>query len=79
MNYSSFLVDEIKSCDKQSLPRLLKLLSSLGYDDYDILEHLQLDEQRYEDIVFYGGKLSALDLLYIKTRLVSFVKKNPLD
>ena len=77
MNYSSFLLDDIRKAKAENIPELIKHMTAVGYDDYEIIEYLDIDEQKYEEIVYYGAKVSSKDALYIKSKLLSFVSKNP--
>ena len=77
MNYSSFLLDDIRKLNKENVAEILRHLSAVGYDDYEIIEHLELDEQKYEEIVYYGAKINSKEALHIRSKLISFVIKNP--
>lgn len=77
MNYSSFLLDDIKKADTNSIPEILRYMSTIGYDDYEIIDYLGIDEEVYEEIVYFDAPISSKDVLLFRAKLASFVRKNP--
>lgn len=53
---------------------LLKTLTELGVDEYELSTALNIDESRLEEIIFYGEPVKAKEFMVLKPKLKKFLK-----
>lgn len=53
---------------------LLKTLTELGVDEYELSTALNVDESRLEEIIFYGEPIKAKEFMVMKPKLKKFLK-----
>lgn len=69
------LYSDCLDSDEETVSRiLLKTLTELGVDEYELSTALNIDESRLEEIIFYGEPIKAKEFMVLKPKLKKFLK-----
>lgn len=76
-DYLDDLIYDCKYVTKEELPPLIKRVVSLSDLDEDyIISYLKIDEADYENYMYFGTPIAAIEAVRIKRRLLAMLKKS---